>query len=69
MLVSHYKYNQDKPDVVIKGKDPLEICTTVIENELLIRFDHAAYLGVELTKAEIALQTGKSYVQDDELLF
>jgi len=69
ILVFHYKYDREEPDVVIKGKDPLEICTTVIENELLSRFDHAAYLGIELTKAEIALQTGKSYVQDDALLF
>jgi len=69
IVVSHYKYSQDKPDVVIKGKDPLEICTTIIENMLLSRFDHAAYIGIELTKAEIALETGKSYVQDDELLF
>jgi len=69
IVVSHYKYNRDKPDVIIKGKDPLEICTTIIEDALLSRFDHAAYLGIELTKAVIALQTGKSYVQDDALLF
>jgi len=69
IVVSHYKYNRNKPDLIIKGKDPLEICTTIVENALLSRFDHAAYLGIELTKAEIALQTGKSYVQDDALLF
>jgi dihydropteroate synthase len=26
--------------------------------------DHAAYLGSELAKAEIALRTGKEYIQD-----
>jgi len=69
IVVSHYKCNREKPEVIIKGKNPLEICTTIIENGLLSRFDHAAYLGIELTKAEIALQTGKSYVQDSALLF
>ena len=29
--------------------------------------DHAAYLGSELSKAEIALRTGKEYVQDKEM--
>jgi dihydropteroate synthase len=31
---------------------------------LVSEFDHAAYLGRELEKAEIALTTGKAYVQD-----
>jgi dihydropteroate synthase len=34
---------------------------------LVTRLDHAAYLGNELAKAEIALKTGKSYVQDNSL--
>ena len=29
--------------------------------------DHAAYIGLELGKAFIALRTGRSYVQDEEL--
>ena len=29
--------------------------------------DHAAYLGSELQKAQIAMITGKEYVQDFEL--
>ena len=29
--------------------------------------EHAAYLGSELQKAEIAMLTGKEYVQDFEL--
>jgi dihydropteroate synthase len=31
---------------------------------LVSRLDHAAYLGSELAKAEIALKTGKEYIQD-----
>jgi len=69
IVVCHYKYDREKPDVVIRGTDSLEISTTIIESGLLSRFDHAAYLGIELTKAQIALETGKSYVQDNTLLF
>jgi len=35
-----------------------------VELGLVSRWDHAAYLGSELTKAEIALRTGKEYIQD-----
>ncbi len=69
IVVCHYEYDREKPDAVIRGKDPPEISTAIIESGLLSRFDHAAYLGIELTKAQIALETGKSYVQDSKLLF
>jgi len=37
------------------------------EMGLITRLDHAAYLGRELAKAEIALVTGKEYIQDSSL--
>jgi len=37
---------------------------TAIEGGLLIRLDHAAYLGRELTRAEHALSSGETYAQD-----
>jgi dihydropteroate synthase len=30
--------------------------------------EHAAYIGYELAKAEMALKLGKTYIQDEELL-
>jgi len=36
----------------------------VIQEGLVTQLDHAAYLGRELAKAEIALQTGSHYEQD-----
>jgi dihydropteroate synthase len=30
--------------------------------------EHAAYLGYEVSKAEIALKLGKTYIQDEDLL-
>ena len=44
-----------------------EIYEEIIEKGLVTRLDHAAYLGKELEKAEIAMLTGKEYVQDFDL--
>ncbi len=54
--------------VAIKG-DAESIVKTAIKMGLVSRLDHAAYLGRELKKAEIAYKLGKSYVQDEELDF
>ena len=35
----------------------------IIKSDLVSRLDHAAYLGKELIKAELALKLGMSYVQ------
>ena len=59
----------NKVTVVVRGLQPLEIYQTAIKNNLISRLDHAAYLGRELQKAYIALQTGIKYIQDDELVF
>jgi dihydropteroate synthase-like protein len=64
IVVFHYAYGNNRPDVVAKGVDPREISATIIENGLISRLDHAAYLGIELEKSAIALLTGGSYVQD-----
>jgi len=60
-------FNRDKPSLIIKGKRAEEIYSKIIEMNLIARLDHAAYLGSELTKAEIALKIGKNYVQDNPL--
>lgn len=61
----HFKKN--KPDVVIVGKNAQEIYEEIIKKELVTRMEHAAYLGSELKKAEIAMITGKNYIQDFDL--
>jgi dihydropteroate synthase-like protein len=58
---------QDKPSVIIKGKTAEKIFSKIEEMNLITRLDHAAYLGRELAKAEIALVTGKEYIQDSPL--
>jgi dihydropteroate synthase-like protein len=57
----------DKPNDIIKGETAEAVYTKIVELELVTRLDHVAYLGSELAKAEIALKTGKEYVQDSAL--
>ncbi|MCC7554372.1 MAG: dihydropteroate synthase-like protein [Methanobacteriaceae archaeon] len=65
IVVTHFK--KLKADISIEGKYPKEIYEKIIKLGLVSRLEHAAYLGSELQKAEIAMLTGKEYVQDFEL--
>jgi dihydropteroate synthase-like protein len=58
---------QIRPSVVIKGKTAEHIFSKIEEMDLVSRLDHAAYLGRELETAEVALRTGKEYIQDSQL--
>ena len=55
------------PKIVIRGKTAEEICDEIIERGLIDEIEHAAYLGRELQKAEIAMRSGRSYLQEKEL--
>jgi dihydropteroate synthase-like protein len=55
--------------LTVAGDNAKSIVDTIVSNGLVSRLDHAAYLGRELKKAEIALKLGKNYVQDFELDF
>ncbi len=50
----------------IAGTTAKEVLDTIIRLGLVSRLDHAAYLGRELMKAELALKFKRSYSQDDE---
>ena len=65
ITATHFKKN--KPDLVITGHSANEIYEEIIIKGLVTRMEHAAYLGSELQKAEIAMITGKEYVQDFDL--
>ena len=64
-----YFVNSDdiKPKNIFKGISAEKLYNKIILMKLVSRFDHAAYLGKELAKAEIALKTGKQYIQDNPL--
>ncbi len=57
----------DKPVNIIKGKTAEAVYAKIVKLGLVTQLDHAAYLGSELAKAEIALKTGKEYIQDKKL--
>jgi dihydropteroate synthase len=62
-----YHNNDEKPSAIVKGKEVTEIYQTIIREKMVEKLDHAAYLGKELEKAELALKLGRSYVQDEDL--
>ncbi len=61
--VEHYE-KKGLLTTIIEGRSAAEVYMTAIERALLSRLDHAAYLGRELARAEHALLSGESYVQD-----
>lgn len=55
------------PLMDICGHDAYAVLQTAVREGLLSSLAHAAYLGYELHKAELALKEGVAYVQDDPL--
>jgi dihydropteroate synthase len=52
---------------VFAGRTAKELCVKIFEETQpcpVSLFDHAAYLGREFVRAEVALLTGQEYVQD-----
>jgi len=54
IVVEHYFYD-NKLLHIIERKDAPFIYSTIIENRLIIKLSHAAYLGRELAKAELVM--------------
>ncbi len=68
IVALHYSpSNPNESANIIKGKTAQAIYMKILELGLVSKLDHSAYLGNELTKAEIALRTGKNYLQDASL--
>jgi tetrahydromethanopterin S-methyltransferase subunit A len=63
IAVEHYD-NEGVLRTVVEGRRADELAATLLREKLVTRLDHAAYLGRELTRAEIALKEGKPYIQD-----
>ncbi len=64
----HFRWeNSEEPDAVIRGRKARDIYFEALRRGLVADPTHAAYLGKELEKAEIALKLRKSYVQDAPL--
>jgi dihydropteroate synthase-like protein len=68
IVAFHFSAHQaEKPNVIVKGKTAESIYAKIVRMGLISRLEHAAYLGSELAKAEVALRTGKEYIQDRQL--
>ena len=53
--------------VEITGKTAIEIVNTLIREKFISTLQHAADMGIELHKAEMALKYNFKYVQDKEI--
>ena len=65
IIVEHYGQH-DKLLRVVEGTDARDLCLTLIRNGWVSKLDHAAYLGRELMRAELALRRGEAYTQSDD---
>lgn len=64
-IVVEHRLNDGRPSgYVFRGKEPQELYRRVMNENLITKFDHAAYVGQEIAKAGIALRAGTKYVQD-----
>lgn len=64
ILVEHYDNNNHLLRI-IEGYSARNIYLTIIENKWVFEMSHAAYLGKELTRAEMSIKEGVKYVQDE----
>ena len=68
LVAVHYTtLNTTQTITILKGKTAESICVKIVKMGLVSKLDHAVYLGSELAKAEIALRTGKEYIQDKKM--
>ncbi|HVY67132.1 MAG TPA: DUF4346 domain-containing protein [Gammaproteobacteria bacterium] len=63
-IIVEHRNARNEPLRIIEGKTARDICLTLIRNGWVSRLDHAAYLGRELARAELALRSGQVYAQD-----
>jgi len=52
---------------IVSGSTSIEIVNTLIRNKYISTLQHAADMGIELCKAELALKYKLNYVQDKDL--
>ena len=52
----------------VTGKTALEIVNTLIKKNFISTLQHAADMGIELHKAELALKYDLQYIQDSDLI-
>ena len=68
--IINYKNGKEFHEMIyeIIGKSAIEIVNTIIKENFFSSQQHAADMGIELTKAEIALKYKLEYIQDKDLV-
>lgn len=66
IVIEHYSYQRELLNK-LTGESAKDLNNALIERELVTDLRHAAYLGRELMKAELALKNRWKYKQDNEL--
>ncbi len=68
IVALHYASADAKePTYAIQGKSAETVLFKIVNLKLVSQLSHASYLGCELAKAEVALRSGKEYLQDSAL--
>ena len=67
IVAIHFRNKEEMPDFILKSVEPTNIFQYILKNEKISTMEHAYYIGKELSKAKIALNIGKSYVQESPL--
>ncbi len=69
MLVArHYTIEErETPTIELLSPTAQELIDAILTRDLVSQLDHAAYIGRELAKAELALVTGRPYIQETSL--
>ena len=73
LKAGYCKFNQlDKSQIndmvaIVSGKTAIEIVNTLISEKYISSLQHAADMGIELCKAELALKHNLKYTQDKDL--
>lgn len=68
IVLEHYSYDRNIKNK-FSGSSAKLLCDTVLRKGLVKDLSHAAYLGRELMKAEIALSGDFDYTQDKGIVF
>ncbi len=60
------KVKSGKLRMVFRGKRGIDLYRGILLHDFVAQLDHAAYLGLELARAEHCLKKGLKFVQDED---
>lgn len=65
IVAQHYLKDGRKTKFEFRGRNAISIYKRILNENLVFKIDHAAYLGKELAKAERCLKNKKEYIQEN----